>query len=70
MRKSTLSFLACALLITGAARANHYADTYVIPAVGHVESTGGAMWMSDLTIRNIGTTPCRYYVIELRGKEA
>ena len=22
------------------------------------------------TIRNIGTTPCRYYVIELRGKDA
>ena len=46
-----------ALLAAGAARAGHYADTYVIPAAGHVEGAGGVMWMSDLAIRNFGGTP-------------
>jgi hypothetical protein len=57
MRKTTLLLLACALLATGAARANHYSDTYVIPAVGHVEGGNGTLWMSDLAIRNFGSTP-------------
>jgi hypothetical protein len=57
MRKTTLILLACALLATASARANHYADTYVIPAVGHVEGANGATWMSDLSIRNFSASP-------------
>ncbi len=55
MRKAILLF--SLMVVTTAARANHYADTYVIPAVGHVEGANGAIWMSDLAIRNFGTAP-------------
>ena len=50
----SLSFL---VLGAASARAGHYADTYVIPAVGHVEGANGVTWMSDLAIRNIGNMP-------------
>jgi hypothetical protein len=66
MRKTTFLFLACALLATGAARADHYADTYVIPAVGHVEGLN-TMWMSDLTIRNFGSTPLEVQLVVIES---
>jgi hypothetical protein len=53
----TTLFALALFLIADVARANHYADTYVIPAAGHVEGANGVMWMSDLSIRNFGTTP-------------
>jgi hypothetical protein len=56
MRKSLL-ILFFALLAPVAARAAHYADTYVIPVVGHVEGANGTMWMSDLAIRNFSNAP-------------
>ena len=67
MRKTTLILLACALLATGAAHAGHYADTYVIPAVGHVQGANGATWMSDLSIRNFGTTPLTVQLIVIES---
>lgn len=55
MRK--ISLLLLVSLLSAPAFANHYADTYVIPAVGHVEGANGAVWMSDLAIRNFGAAP-------------
>jgi hypothetical protein len=65
MRK-TLLILLFALLAPIAAYANHYADTYVIPVVGHVQGANGTMWMSDLAIRNFSTAPLtvEFVVIE------
>ena len=61
MRKTTLLLLACFLSVS--AYANHYADTYVIPAAGHVEGANGAVWMSDLAIRNFGAAPITVQMI-------
>ncbi|HEX8408280.1 MAG TPA: hypothetical protein VF883_05410 [Thermoanaerobaculia bacterium] len=55
MRKTTLLLLSCLLSLS--AFAGHYADTYVIPVVGHVEGANGAVWMSDLSIRNFSNAP-------------
>ncbi|HVE71866.1 MAG TPA: hypothetical protein VNI54_10895 [Thermoanaerobaculia bacterium] len=55
MRK--ISLLLLVSLLAFPAVAAHYADTYVIPAVGRVEGANGTIWMSDLAIRNIGTAP-------------
>lgn len=55
MRKTITALLFCFLFISGAAHANHYADTYVIPIAGHTPGANGLMWMSDLSIRNIST---------------
>lgn len=67
MRKTTLILLACALLATGAAHAGHYADTYVIPVVGHVQGANGATWMSDLSIRNFGTAPLTVQMVVIES---
>lgn len=64
MRK-TLLVLLCVLSVS--AYANHYADTYVIPAVGHVEGANGAMWMSDLAIRNFGTAPLTVQMVVIES---
>jgi hypothetical protein len=55
MRK-TLFLLILALLVP-AAHAAHYADTYVIPVVGHIEGANGTIWMSDVSIRNFSNAP-------------
>jgi hypothetical protein len=55
MRKTTTAFLFCLLFVAGAAHANHYSDTYVIPVAGHAPGANGVTWMSDLSIRNIST---------------
>jgi len=57
MRKRSIFVFACMLLLTSAAHANHYADTYVVPVVGHVAGANGTMWMTDVVIRNFRTTP-------------
>lgn len=56
LKRSILAF-ACMLLLSTAAYANHYSDTYVIPVVGHVAGANGTMWMTDVAIRNFRTTP-------------
>lgn len=53
----TTAILLFALLAAGAAHADHYADTYVIPAVGHTSGINGTQWMSDVIIRNFSNTP-------------
>jgi hypothetical protein len=55
--RSKLAFLACALLITAAAHANHYADFYVLPAAAHTNGINGTRWMSDVAIQNFQSTP-------------
>jgi hypothetical protein len=55
MRKTTTALLFCFLFFAAVARANHYADTYVIPVAGHAPGANGVTWMSDLSIRNIST---------------
>lgn len=57
MRKISTAFLLCFLVAAGAAHADHYADTYVIPIAGHTPGANGTTWMSDLAIRNISTQP-------------
>ena len=59
--------LVLTILAAGLARANHYADTYVIPAVGHVEGANGAVWMSDLAIRNFGATPLTVQLVVIES---
>lgn len=59
--------LALTILAAGLARANHYADTYVIPAAGHVEGANGAVWMSDLAIRNIGASPLTVQLVVIES---
>ncbi|HYO77199.1 MAG TPA: hypothetical protein VE010_12105 [Thermoanaerobaculia bacterium] len=54
MRKTAI--LVLTLLLSTAAYADHYADTYVIPVVGHVMGANGTMWMSDIAIRNFSAT--------------
>ncbi|HVG22746.1 MAG TPA: hypothetical protein VND45_01220 [Thermoanaerobaculia bacterium] len=66
MRKTTLLFASLLFAVT-TARANHYADTYVIPAVGHVQGANGAVWMSDLTIRNFGSAPLHVSLIVIES---
>jgi hypothetical protein len=55
MRKTAILLLT--LLAASAAYADHYADTYVIPIVGHTNGAGGTQWMSDVAIRNFSNTP-------------
>jgi hypothetical protein len=57
MRKRSLLVFACVLLMSSAAHANHYADTYVIPVVGHVAGAGNTMWMTDVVVRNFRPAP-------------
>lgn len=59
--------LAITLLTAGASSAGHYADTYVIPAVGHVEGANGAVWMSDLAIRNFGSAPLNVQLVVIES---
>ena len=65
MRKTTILLLSCLLSVS--AFANHYADTYVIPAVGHVEGANGAVWMSDLSIRNFSNAPLTVQMIVIES---
>lgn len=60
MRKTAILLLT--LLISSAAYADHYGDTYVIPIVGHVTGANGTVWMTDVAIRNFSATPM---VVEL-----
>jgi hypothetical protein len=55
MRKTAILLLT--FLISTAAYADHYGDTYVIPVVGHVRGANGVTWMSDVAIRNFSATP-------------
>ncbi|HEX6095503.1 MAG TPA: hypothetical protein VF432_04185 [Thermoanaerobaculia bacterium] len=66
MRKSLL-ILFFALLAPVAAHAAHYADTYVIPVVGHVQGANGTMWMSDLAIRNFSNAPLTVELIVIES---
>lgn len=66
MRKRSLLVLACMLLMSSAAYANHFSDTYVIPVVGHVRGAGNTMWKTDVVIRNFRSEPLEvdFIVIE------
>lgn len=63
MRKTASAFLLCFLLAAGSAQANHLADTYVIPVAGHTVGAFGTVWMSDIAIRNISTSPLTVQLI-------
>lgn len=65
MRKTTLLLLSCFFSVT--AFAGHYADTYVIPAAGHVEGANGAIWMSDLSIRNFSNAPLTVQLVVIES---
>lgn len=66
MRKRSFLLVACMLLMSSAAHAGHYSDTYVIPVVGHVRGAANTMWMSDVVIRNFRPAPLdvQFIVIE------
>ena len=65
MRKTTLLLLSCLLSVS--AFAGHYADTYVIPVVGHVQGANGAVWMSDLSIRNFSNAPLNVQMVVIES---
>lgn len=69
MRKTATAFLLCFLLAAGAAQANHLADTYVIPVAGHTVGAFGTIWMSDVAIRNISTSPLTVELIFIETGE-
>ncbi|HEX7831712.1 MAG TPA: hypothetical protein VF787_18805 [Thermoanaerobaculia bacterium] len=67
MRKTTALLFLCLVFAAGAAHANHYADTYVIPIVGHTVGANGTTWMSDVAIRNFRTTPLDVQLIVIES---
>lgn len=56
-------FALLALFASLTARANHYADFYVIPAAGHTPGVNGTNWMTDLAIQNFQSTPLTVQVV-------
>lgn len=55
--KRVLIALACLAGFSGVARANHYADLYVVPVASHVAGVAATNWQSDVAIYNFQTTP-------------
>lgn len=71
MRKLRILLVATlALVVSGAAYANHYSDTYVIPIAGHTAGLGGSLWMSDVAITNFSTTPLTVQIIVVEAGES
>lgn len=57
MRTRIVSAVVALLLGAAAARADHYADFYVLPAAAHTTGVNGTLWMSDVAIQNFQATP-------------
>ena len=57
MRSRIISMLSAVLLCAAVAKADHYADFYVLPVAAHTPGVNGTMWMSDVAIQNFQSTP-------------
>ena len=57
MKTRIVSAVVALLISAAAARADHYADFYVIPAAAHTTGVNGTLWMSDVAIQNFQATP-------------
>lgn len=57
MKTRIVSAVVALLIGAAAARADHYADFYVLPAAAHTTGVNGTLWMSDLAIQNFQATP-------------
>jgi hypothetical protein len=58
MRNRIAMTLAAVLILSAtAAKADHYADFYVLPVAAHTPGVNGTMWMSDVAIQNFQSTP-------------
>jgi len=69
MRKPAILLILLCSLVTPAAFADHYADTYVIPVVGHTLGANGTMWMSDLSIRNFSNSSMDVQLVVIESGE-
>ena len=57
MKRIVLLFAFALIFAAYGARADHYADVYVIPVASHVNGAFGSTWISDLAIHNFQTAP-------------
>src|SRR6476469_2796904 len=70
MRKTSILFIACAMLLAGAARAQSvYSDTYVIPIAGHATCAFGSVYMTDVSITNFNNDPLTVQIIVVQQGE-
>lgn len=70
MRKTSILFIACAMLLAGAAHAQSvYSDTYVIPIAGHAAGAFGSVYMTDVSITNINNDPLTVQLIVVEQGE-
>lgn len=70
MRKTSILFIACAMLLAGAARAQSvYSDTYVIPIAGHATGAFGSVYMTDVSITNFNSDPLTVQIIVVEQGE-
>jgi hypothetical protein len=67
MRAKTLLLTLCLAVAATTARANHYADTYVIPVASHVVGANGTVWMTDLAIRNFRPTALEVQILVIES---
>ncbi|HXI12241.1 MAG TPA: hypothetical protein VNM92_06310 [Thermoanaerobaculia bacterium] len=57
------------LLPVGAAQANHYADFYVIPTAAHVMGANNTLFMTDIAVQNLQSTPLTIDLIFIQSGE-
>ena len=70
MRKTSILFIACAMLLAGAAHAQSvYSDTYVIPIAGHATGAFGSVYMTDVSITNFNADPLTVQIIVVEQGE-
>src|SRR5262249_29326547 len=49
--------------------AGQFSDLYVIPVAGHVSGADGSMWMSDIAIQNIQSSPLTVQIVVIESGE-
>lgn len=57
------------MLVSPALLASEYSDLYLIPIAGHVSGANGSVWMSDLSIHNIQSTPITVQLVVIESGE-
>ncbi len=67
--KTLLASIAAMMFVAATASANHYGDTYVIPAAGNVTGAYGSTWMTDVAITNFQNDPLEVDIIVVETGE-
>lgn len=66
----TALLLATALTLAGAAKADHYADFYVIPAAAHAPGANNTNFATDVAIHNFQALPLTVELVFVEAGEA